>query len=44
MTDIRDCFLRELDQEDTGMKGHINNYTLILSTIDPVLLDTIEGN
>jgi TBC1 domain family member 13 len=23
MTDIRDCFLRELDQEQTGIRGHI---------------------
>ena len=44
MTDIRDCFLRELDQEPTGVSGHISNYTEVMSIVSPEVLQTIEGN
>ena len=38
MTDIRDCFLRELDKEPTGVNGHIDNYTEIMSIVEPEVL------
>lgn len=38
MTDIRDCFLRELDKEPTGIEGHVQSYTSILRVIDPKCL------
>jgi len=44
MVDLRDGFLRELDKEPSGIQGHINNYTNILSYIDPELHEVIEGN
>ena len=44
MIDLRDGFLRELDKEESGINGHIQNYTSILSHIDPTLLNIIEDN
>jgi hypothetical protein len=44
MVDIRDCFLRELDQEPTGINGHIHHYRAILGTLEPATLETIENN
>ena len=44
MVDLRDGFLRELDNEDSGLNGHIELYTLVLSTIDPDLYEVISDN
>lgn len=44
MVDIRDCFLRELDQEPTGISGHIEHYKAILGTLEPKVLEVIEAN
>lgn len=44
MVDIRDCFLRELDQEPTGISGHIDQYKAILGTLEPKVLEVIESN
>ena len=42
MVDLRDGFLRELDQEETGIQGHISHYTEVLKHTDPDLLKIIE--
>lgn len=34
MADLRDCFIRELDKEDSGLQGHIHHYDRILRVVD----------
>lgn len=44
MIDLRDGFLREIDDQTVGISKHISNYTQILSIIEPKLLKVIELN
>ncbi len=42
MEELRDCFLRELDMEETGLEGHISHYREVLKCFDSELHVIIE--
>mmetsp|Transcript_6830 Transcript_6830/g.11026 ORF Transcript_6830/g.11026 Transcript_6830/m.11026 type:complete len:117 (-) Transcript_6830:352-702(-) len=42
MEELRDCFLRELDMEETGLEGHISHYREVLKCYDSELHFLIE--
>jgi len=42
MTEVRDGFMRTLDHEETGIKGQILTYALMLKKVDPELYDYME--
>ena len=44
MEELRDCFLRELDKEATGIQGQIQHYCEVLSGFDPELHSIIEDD
>lgn len=41
MVDLRDCFLRELDKEATGIEGHLHHYDRVLRMVDYPLWQAI---
>ena len=43
MADLRDCFIRELDKEDSGLQGHIHHYDRVLRVVDyKVWIEIVE--
>lgn len=42
MIEIRDGFLRDLDKEQSGIKGRINVFSEILKVVDPVVYNCLE--
>lgn len=34
MTEVKDCFIKSLDESDSGIKARINNLNLLLKQVD----------
>ncbi|EAR82239.2 rab-GTPase-TBC domain protein (macronuclear) [Tetrahymena thermophila SB210] len=42
MAEVKDCFIKSLDDSDSGIKARINNLNLLLKDIDPELWENLE--
>jgi hypothetical protein len=43
MTEIRDGFIRDMDQENTGIAGKVKEFAGILKSIDRKIWDNLES-